>query len=452
MGSSAFNSIVVSSKCEFGIAHKPRDNEHQKSPAQVFFEDVWQKQPTIYVRSDDKTSSIISFDWDDIATMLQHCTSSEDSTDPPLFFQNGIPITDPHTIYNANPFSAYLDGCSIIVNHADFHHQKIAGLCDNLQQTFPHAYANAYLTPASSHAVKAHADDRDVLVIQVFGKKKWKVYENVPIQYPFTKEQVGKYGNKVDSTVLDGGLCFNNKEMVLSPGDVLYLPRGYVHEASCEDEPSFHITVALATHDWCMSVLLSNSIRQTLDQAPQFRRALPIGPSEEYERATTDLSLKQQLDEAMSIIQNKVDALVLEENIRAKYQMHNTQANDQRKKLHASVKSKKRKSPNEECVGSKAASSLTLNSSIRVSTPEERSCAITEGAGLTVREENLEAIMKVLSKLKSDPGLSVGVKDLRGIVDSSDEISGSHLCDFTLLSFAKVCVELGALAVVDDNI
>jgi len=422
MGSSAFNSIVASSKCEFGIAHKPRDNEHQQSPAQVFFEDVWQKQPAIFhdVRSDDQ-SSIISLDWDDIATMLQHCRSSADSADPPLFFQNGIPITDPHTIYNANPFSAYLDGCSIIVNHADFHHQKIAGLCDNLQQTFPHAYANAYLTPAS-------------------------------IQYPFTKEQVGKYGNEVDSTVLDGGLCFNNKEMVLSPGDVLYLPRGYVHEASCEDEPSFHITVALATHDWCLSVLLSDAVRQTLDQAPQFRRALPIGPSEEYERTTTDhLSLKQQLDEAMSIIQNKVDALVLEDNIRAKYQMHNTQASDQRKKLHASVKSKKRKS-NEGCVGPNAASSLTLNSSIRVSTPEERSCAITEGAGLTVREENLEAIMKVLSKLKSDPGLSVGVKDLRGIVDSSDEISGSHLCDFTLLSFAKVCVELGALAVVDANI
>ena len=184
---------------------------------------------------------------------------------------------------------------------------------------------------------------------------------------------------------------------------------------------------------------------------PQFRRALPIGPSEEYERATTDLSLKQQLDEAMSIIQNKVDALVLEENIRAKYQMHNIQASDQRKKLHASIKSKKRKS-NEGCVGPNAASSLTLNSSIRVSTPEERSSVITEGSGLTVREENLEAIMKVLSKLKSDPGLSVAVKDLRGIVDSSDEILGSHLCDFTLLSFAKVCVELGALAVVDANI
>ena len=35
---------------------------------------------------------------------------------------------------------------------------------------------------------------------------------------------------------------------VLHPGDLLYLPRGYVHEAAANAEPSLHITLGLAPH------------------------------------------------------------------------------------------------------------------------------------------------------------------------------------------------------------
>jgi len=215
MTSSAFD-IIASSKCELGLDNKDdvgkvSNSANNKSPTHHFFQKIWQQQPAIFHCSEQPS---ISLNWDDIADMLHHCRKDE-STEPPLFFQNGAPITDPHTLYSNNPHAAYIDGCSIIVNHADFHYEKIAELCTNLQQTFPHVYANAYLTPAGSHAVKAHADDRDVLVIQVKGKKKWRVYKQVPIQHPQTNEQVGKNGRIVDSSVLNGGLCFGNKEIIL---------------------------------------------------------------------------------------------------------------------------------------------------------------------------------------------------------------------------------------------
>jgi hypothetical protein len=61
-------------------------------------------------------------------------------------------------------------------------------------------------------------------------------------------------------------------------------------------------------------------------------------------------------------------------------------------------------------------------------------------------------LMNVLSKLKSDPDLNVAVKDLLDIATTGcvemDGTSLSMVCDFTLLSFARCCVELGALAVV----
>lgn len=441
-----------------------------------FFRCVWQTQPCIFrahhtdidqKSSEDDASSplrdALAMNWDDIADLLHNSRTSES---PPLFFQNGEPITDPHTMYAANPHAAYIDGCSVILNHADFHHKAIANLCNDLQSTFPHVYANSYLTPPRSHAVEAHADDRDVLVIQILGSKVWKVYKKVPVEYPFEREQVGKNGNKVDESVFKGGLCFD-KELTLYPGDVLYMPRGFVHEATTEEsscstghEPSFHVTVAIATHDWSLSVMLSETIRKALDSVTSFRQALPIGPCDEYQNASLlgASSLKHQLDEAMSEIQSKVTPELLEHNLQAKYQMHNKHANEQRQRL-LSRKRKSMEESNESLVGYNAASKVTLSSVIRVSTPEERSSVTMEEGrlrGLTVREETMAVLMEILGKLKRDPSETAKVGELRELLESEDDKGTTDnayglllVCDFTLLSFVRCCVELGALAIVE---
>ena len=289
------------------------------------------------------------------------------------------------------------------------------------------------------------------------------------MEYPFDKEQVGKHGNVVDSSVLQGGLCFNDDEVTLTPGDVLYLPRGYVHEASTKNssdeiagyEPSFHITVAIATHDWCLSVLLSETIQDTLAGLTNFRKALPYGPCEEYESFSSGgrtytpgySCMKQQLDDAMEIIHRDVTPSLLEDRLRKKYLMHNEHAAKHRESLRTMHQRKKRKHVDgyNDCVGNYAASCVTLQSIIRVSTSEERSSVvIDEGClrGLTVREETMPILMKILSKLKCDPGLRVKVEDLRELIETEHGEQGiTMLCEFTLLSFARCCVELGALAI-----
>lgn len=295
------------------------------------------------------------------------------------------------------------------------------------------------------------------------------------MEFPFDKEQVGKNGNVVDSSVLEGGLCFNNDEIMLYPGDVLYLPRGYVHEATTEHnindgvtgcyEPSFHITVAIATHDWCLSVLLAETVRHTLDNVTSFRKALPIGPCKEYESFASGESsmlgyeMKQQLDDAMDVIQRMVTPTLLEERLREKYRVHNAHACMHRQKLSMVHQNKKRKSTDgtNDCVGENAASSVTLRSIIRVSTPDERSSVLLdEGClrGLTVREETMPILLKILGKLKSDTGLRAKVRDLCGLIETEHDeqvrTQLSMICEFTLLSFARCCVELGALAVVTE--
>ncbi len=126
----------------------------------------------------------------------------------------------------------------------------------------------------------------------------------------------------------------------------MYLPRGYVHEATTEDidgvtsgyEPSFHITLAIATHDWCLSVVLSERIRQTLDGVTHFRKALPIGPCEEYNglgpgenpSITENPCLTQQLSEGMSTIQSAITPALIKQRLREKYQIHNSHAHEHR--------------------------------------------------------------------------------------------------------------------------
>jgi hypothetical protein len=167
--SSAFH-IIASSRCQLGLEraanHDSGENapeiqlgneqaaKHEKKeirllPVRYFFHAIYQKQPAIY-RSTHETYRIsetrhncpllraFSMDWDDVAALLRHCHHEHTTTgtSPPLIFQNGIAITDPYTLYASNPHAAYLDGCSIIINHADLHHPIIAQLCNNLQQTF----------------------------------------------------------------------------------------------------------------------------------------------------------------------------------------------------------------------------------------------------------------------------------------------------------------------------
>merc|ERR1712232_1093572 len=111
----------------------------------------------------------------------------------PLFFKGQRPLSEEKLPeFQRDLFKAYLDGSNIICNHADLSSPWIAMLCEDLQRSFPHVFANAYLTPPGSQAVKPHSDDRDVFVIQLTGTKHWKVYERVPTPYPYTEEQVGK--------------------------------------------------------------------------------------------------------------------------------------------------------------------------------------------------------------------------------------------------------------------
>ena len=100
-------------------------------------------------------------------------------------------------------------------------------------------------------------------------------------------------------------------ETTLKRGDVLYVPRGFVHAATCGEEPSLHATVAVATYDWTWAKLCASAaeecwlgrtpakIASRLEKytywrrcggtAPRVRRALLKATPKAWQRAVAEL-------------------------------------------------------------------------------------------------------------------------------------------------------------------
>ncbi|EKX39906.1 hypothetical protein GUITHDRAFT_113900 [Guillardia theta CCMP2712] len=184
-----------------------------------------------------------------------------------LFFKNQL-----QTHYE-NAFRAFLDDASVVLNHVDKQWPAINIMCQKLQSRFPHTFCNMYLTPAGSQAVHPHSDDRDVLLIQIWGTKEWLVYGS-PQTLPFSDEQVGKSGQRL----AEGTIGPVSLSATLKTGDTLYIPRGFVHEAKAQEHGSLHITIAIPTQDFTWSGVMMDAMRQKLreEKYNKWRRCVPL--------------------------------------------------------------------------------------------------------------------------------------------------------------------------------
>ena len=115
-------------------------------------------------------------------------------------------------------FALYSEGATLVLNQADRSFPSLSTLCRTLSAElgFP-VHANVYVTPDRSSGFARHADNHEVLVIQIAGSKRWQLYID-------------------DNTV---------EEIDLACGDLLYLPRGLAHSAKAQDGDSIHVTLGL---------------------------------------------------------------------------------------------------------------------------------------------------------------------------------------------------------------
>jgi ribosomal protein L16 Arg81 hydroxylase len=132
----------------------------------------------------------------------------------------------------------FADGYTIVMDGVDRYARATGSLARSIEVelNFP-VQVNAYATPPGSQGLVPHYDAHDVLVLQIQGSKTWHLYVGADI--PPREMQ-----RETDSAVALDGLP-PPTDVRLEAGDVLYLPRGRVHEAETTSDASVHLTVGL---------------------------------------------------------------------------------------------------------------------------------------------------------------------------------------------------------------
>lgn len=195
------------------------------------------------------------------------------------------------------PWQSYLAGYSMVINQADRHHQLLFDLSRALaKKLFHHVFAVVYLTPPGSQAVRLHTDDQDVILLQVWGQKHWAVY-NAPTSLPYTEEMLGK-----EHAVPEELIGRRELDFIMRPGDVLYIPRGFLHEAATSSEPSLHITLTVPTSDFCWGVQMVKHLNGHL-KSGSFSKFYPSALNDH-----SDEMLSARIQEALSTWASEITA------------------------------------------------------------------------------------------------------------------------------------------------
>ncbi len=166
-------------------------------------------------------------------------------------------------------FEQYRAGATVVLPGLERLWPPLTELCMALEAGFNHAArANVYITTENSQGFAPHYDTHEVFVLQIAGKKRWRVYD-APVSLPLVNQPFSGQPFARDYAPPAPLL-----EADLDQGDLLYIPRGFVHEASTSGSFSAHVTIGITVYTW---VDLAAEVFMSSMDVSRFRGALPPG-------------------------------------------------------------------------------------------------------------------------------------------------------------------------------
>jgi hypothetical protein len=161
---------------------------------------------------------------------------------------------------------AFASGKTILITSLQHRWPTVAAMGRHLETFFGcPVHTNLYLTPAGAQGFDPHYDTHEVFVLQIGGDKHWRLYgarRDLPL--PDEKSAINK-----------DQLGAPTQQIELHPGDLLYIPRGHVHEAFTSDRASLHLTVGVNVYRWLD--LLQQALAEAGAADVRFRQSLPLG-------------------------------------------------------------------------------------------------------------------------------------------------------------------------------
>jgi len=130
-------------------------------------------------------------------------------------------------------------GGPVIVNKIDKIHPVALSIASTIATGLSgRTGANAYISPNRKDAQDLHADDHEVVVLQLHGTKRWTIGSSI------ARGMVASNLFNIDHKTLKRRALEHDqfRAIDLDPGDLLYLPRGMFHQATSVSAISIHMT------------------------------------------------------------------------------------------------------------------------------------------------------------------------------------------------------------------
>ncbi len=205
-------------------------------------------------------------------------------------------------------YQAFREGYTINLNGVHRHWPAVHALVDAVRRRLRcYTNVNVYITGPESQGFDTHHDGHDVFVLQTVGRKRWRLYE---VQEELPLEGREKSPRQGDA----GGWGEPVREIELSAGDLLYLPRGVPHSAVTGDCCSVHLTIGI--RQLLMEAVLSELIRSVVRKDSHWRRAVAPAGARGARQAPSIQAIAERLSENLGAL-GPLDSLIetLEEQL-----------------------------------------------------------------------------------------------------------------------------------------
>lgn len=172
-------------------------------------------------------------------------------------------------------FGIYNSGGTIIIQKGQLSISKLSEFCNEVEnETNFSLNANLYVTQKNTQGFEPHYDTHDIFILQIAGKKSWRLYDSF-FNLPLSSQSISKADSDRYLTTTP------DSEIELLPGDLIYIPRGFVHDTFTTDSTSIHITLGVFPHT---RIDLLKKMFEATEMKEEFRKFLPTKFSSSEER------------------------------------------------------------------------------------------------------------------------------------------------------------------------
>ncbi|MEU1023720.1 cupin domain-containing protein, partial [Streptomyces sp. NPDC005904] len=213
-----------------------------------FARDVWARSALLIRRASDFSDLFCADAVDELISRRGLRTpflrvAKDGSTLPESAFTSsgGAGATIADQVDDTALWRAFADGATLVLQALHRTWGPVTDFCSGLAAELGHpVQANAYVTPPQNRGFDDHYDVHDVFVLQIAGTKRWIIHE--PVHPDPLRDQPWSDRR---AAVAEAARGEPHIDTVLAPGDVLYLPRGWLHAARARGEVSIHLTLGV---------------------------------------------------------------------------------------------------------------------------------------------------------------------------------------------------------------